>query len=172
MMALMPDAQRSITVGDVVTFQFPYTENGELKNRPCIVLHEDHETDEVVIAYGTGSFDPKAKSSHFMTISSPEMLSGLNLKKPTQFMLERRIRVRKDEHRFRIKPSIGTSRVGGFPYAAYPLICKRYNELPFHEKHEERLGIHPAKLKAPKSILKTCRLFGNQRGRPKAVQAA
>ncbi|MFY0680321.1 MAG: hypothetical protein JXR13_07080 [Thalassovita sp.] len=172
MMALVPDAQRSITVGDVVTFQFPYRKNGVLKNRPCIVLHEDHETEEVVIAYGTSSFVPEESNKHELTARSPEMLSQFNLDKPTRFIFQRRIRVRKDDPRFCIKPSIGTSRIGGFPAFASPFINKCYKELPFREKQKERLGIHPAKRKAPKSILETCRLFGGRRGRPKAVQAA
>ncbi|UWQ13074.1 hypothetical protein K3556_08805 [Aliiroseovarius sp. M344] len=172
MMALVPDAQRSITVGDVVTFQFPYKKSATLKNRPCFVLHEDHETDEVVIAYGTSSFDPRDVNTHEMTASCPEMLSEFNLKKPTRFIFKRRIRVRKDDPRFCIKPCAGTSRIGGLPAYASPFISKCYKELPFREKSEERLGIHPAKPKAPTSILKTCRLFGGRRGRPKAVQAA
>ncbi|MCK0138657.1 hypothetical protein [Aliiroseovarius sp. F47248L] len=171
MMALVPDAQRSITVGDVVTFQFPYKSSEALKNRPCFVLHEDHETDEVVIAYGTSSFDPRDVNIHEMTASSPEMLSEFNLKKPTRFIFKRRIRVRKDDPRFCIKPCAGTSRIGGLPAYASPFISKCYKELPFREAQDERQGIHPNKKVTAKRPFSNRGLFGRQRSRPEFTSA-
>jgi hypothetical protein len=172
MMALVPDAQRSITVGDVVTFQFPYNNSEALKNRPCIVLHEDHETDEIVIAYGTSRFNRRKRLLHTITIECSSMMATLNLKKPTKFFLDRRIRVRKDDPRFCLKYKTGSSRIGSFRPAALPLIDKIYDKLPAQAKADERQGIHPPKKESIKEPYRRRGLFGRRKERSAVASAA
>lgn len=102
---------RPLGVGDVVTFDFPYPDGGT-KTRACLVLHEDAGTGELIVVYGTSHLGLHGHPEHALVLREPRLLAQAGLHRPTRFRLDRRIRVRPDDPRFRVSERCGTARLG------------------------------------------------------------
>lgn len=142
MKAHVPDATRPISPGDIVSFRFPHSDGPGNKDRPCLVIHADDDTGEVILAYGTSIFS-RERADYSLTVMSEVSMKLAKLAKPTRFLCERRLRVKRTDQRF-APNSEGDVVIGQFPAEG---ICwdRRYLKLPFETPVQERRGIHPPK---------------------------
>ncbi|SFU74821.1 hypothetical protein SAMN04488527_1143 [Aliiroseovarius crassostreae] len=142
MTAHVPGATRPISTGDIVSFRFPHSDGPGDKDRPCLVIHADDDTGEVVLAYGTSIF-PKERDDHSLTVMNAANMAVANLVKPTRFLSVRRVRVKRSDQRFAPNAE-GNVVIGQFPADG---ICwgQRYAKLPTKTPDQERHGVHPPK---------------------------
>jgi hypothetical protein len=150
MTAFMSDASRSLSIGDIVKFRFPHTDGPGRKNRPCLVIHVDDETGEVVLSYVTSRYTEK-RSRFSLTVVDAPILALLNLMKPTRFLFERRIRVQLTDPRFRFN-SEGDPVIGRYSDDTAELE-ELYSSLPIQTPDQERQGIFAKpKKELPKQV--------------------
>lgn len=157
MTAHVPGAARPLSTGDIVSFRFPHSDGPGDKDRPCLVIHTDDATGEVVLAYGT-SIIPKNHDDYSLTVTNAANLAMANLVKPTRFFSVRRVRVKHSDQRFAPNAE-GSVVIGQFP-AEGILWAQRYAKLPVKTPVEERQGIHPRKAQRSQ---KRRGLFGRRR---------
>lgn len=159
MTAHVPGAARPLSTGDIVSFRFPHSDGPGDKDRPCLVIHSDAKTGEVVLAYGTSVF-PKMRAEFSLTVANASNLAALNLLKPTRFLFERRVRVAQSDLRL-VPNSVGDVIIGQFPGERSHLECV-YASLPTKTPDQERMGVHPPKAKFTQQRRS---LFGRRRPR-------
>lgn len=141
-MTISTSQLRPLGAGDVVTFDFPYPDGGS-KTRACLVLHEDPGTGELIVVYGTSHLGLHGHPEHALVLREPCLLAQAGLHRPTRFRLDRRIRVRPDDPRFRVSERCGTARLGRLPAWLRLQLPERHARLPRHSPFAERAGIHP-----------------------------
>ncbi|MGR3631964.1 MAG: hypothetical protein ACU0A8_07555 [Limimaricola soesokkakensis] len=141
-MTCLTSLPRPLGAGDVVTFDFPYPDGGT-KTRTCLVLHEDPETGELIVVYGTSSLGLRGHSEHALILREPCTLAQAGLHQPTRFQLDRRIRVVPADPRFRMSQRCGTARLGCLPAWLRLQLPARHARLQRHSDSAERAGIHP-----------------------------
>ncbi len=130
------------TVGDLVACKFPFAE-GAHKTRICAVVAVCPETDEVVLAYGTGNLRFKADVTHALTVFREADCQAAGLHKPTRFQVDRRIRLSGNDPRFRVHRTKGTAKVGQLNPAMTARLREIYRRMPPVCAAKERQGIHP-----------------------------
>lgn len=158
MAAHVPGATRPLSTGDIVSFRFPHSDGPGDKDRPCLVIHVDDATGEVVLAYGTSIF-PEKLAEFSLTVTNVANLAVLNLVKPTRFLCRRRVRVQQSDPRF-APNSEGEVVIGQFPGEGIGW-GRLYASLPTKTPDQERQGIHPPKAKS--SQKKRRGLFGRRK---------
>lgn len=137
------------SVGDLVAFNFPYADGGS-KTRICAVVAQDPEFDEVVIAYGSSNLQLKNNPDRALTVFAREDVKRANLHEATRFQVDRRIRVKLNDPRFKQRMSLGTAKVGQLPAAQTHRLGALYHRLPTVSHHQEMQGIHPKLVSKPR----------------------
>ncbi len=135
-------AQTNLTTGDLVAFSFPFTDRGS-KTRTCAIVHYDHVSNELVVAYGTSNLDLRANPKYALVVQSTDALARAGLHRPTRLQIDRRIRVDLNDRRFIKDHLIETARLGSLSTDETQQLINCYAALPAVAKDAERVGIHP-----------------------------
>lgn len=136
-------------VGDLVTFNFPFSDGGS-KTRICAIVARDPDLNEVVVAYGTSNLRVKNNPHHALALITPADWKSAGLHEATRFQVDRRIRVKLGDSRFKQNKSLGTAKVGQIPLSLTRRLCEIYNQLPVATLNKEMQGIHPKPTKGPR----------------------
>lgn len=137
------EASARICPGDIVPFKFPYAEGGSPYARPCLVLEAN--TAEILLAYGTTS---RGRANAGFEVRVTAEFRACGLKHASRFVLARRIRVRRDDPRFKANGD-GELLLGALSedllsrqQVLMGLIAQTWNA-PGLRYRAERAGIHP-----------------------------
>lgn len=141
-MTILLPAQTNLTTGDLVAFSFPFSDRGS-KTRTCAIVHHDHASNELVVAYGTSNLDLRANPKYALVVQSTDALAQAGLHQPTRLQIDRRIRVDLNDRRFIQNRLIGTARLGSLSSDAMQQLIDCYAALPIVAEDDERVGIHP-----------------------------
>ena len=140
----MPDFPtiERFSVGDLVAFHFPYADGGA-KTRVCVIVAQDPERNEVVVAYGTSNLRLQSDPDKAVTLFARQEWQAAGLHEATRFQADRRIRVKMGDPRFKRRRSLGTARVGQLTAGHIRRLSTIYDRLPAVTHLRERKGIHP-----------------------------
>ncbi len=130
------------TVGDIVAFNFPYSDRGS-KIRICAIVACDPDLNEVVVAYGTSKLHLKNNPDRAITVFAREEMKLAGLHEATRFQVDRRIRVKLDDPRFKQRMSLATAKVGQLSASQTRRLGTIYDRLPVVPRCQEMQGIHP-----------------------------
>lgn len=140
-MANLNNFQRC-AVGDLVAFHFPYKDGGG-KTRICAIVSHDPDLDEVVVVYGTSNLRLKNNPDHAVSLFAERDWSAAGLHDATRFQVDRRVRVKLSDPRFKQRQSLGTAKVGRLTASQTRQLCAIYKRLPIVTRWQESNGIHP-----------------------------
>lgn len=129
-------------VGDLVAFHFPYSDGGA-KTRICAIVAHDSNLNEVVVAYGTSNLHLKSNPDNSVALFTRNDWQAAGLHEATRFQVDRRIRVKLGDPRFKQRQSLGTAKVGQLSASQTRRLRSIYDRLPVVTHHQERNGIHP-----------------------------
>ena len=140
----MPDFStiERFTVGDLVAFQFPYSDGGS-KTRICAIVAHDQDQHEVVVAYGTSNLQLKNNPDNAVALFARTDWQAAGLHEATRFQVDRRVRVKLDDPRFKQRKALGTAKVGQLSESQTRRLRSTYDRLPAVPLSQERTGIHP-----------------------------
>jgi hypothetical protein len=129
-------------VGDLVAFHFPYSDGGA-KTRICAIVAHDPNLNEVVVAYGTSNLHLKNNPDNSVALFTRNDWQAAGLHKATRFQVDRRIRVKQYDPRFKQRQSLGSAKVGHLTASQIRHLSTIYKRLPGATRDQERNGIHP-----------------------------
>jgi hypothetical protein len=129
-------------VGDLVAFHFPYSDGGS-KTRICAIVAHDPEHHEVVVAYGTSNLQLKNNPDNAVALFARPDWQAAGLHEATRFQIDRRVRVKLGDPRFKQRKALGTAKVGQLSGSQARRLRSVYDRLPAVALSQERTGIHP-----------------------------
>ncbi|MDO5622431.1 MAG: hypothetical protein Q4G24_13280 [Paracoccus sp. (in: a-proteobacteria)] len=104
--------------GTIVLLRFPLAEGRPGKIRPCLVIACQNGGTGLTLAYGTAAPD-HANSGLDLPITAADDLQAAGLRRPTRFVLARRITVAASDPRFDVGPE-ATPVIGKLPAPHLP----------------------------------------------------
>lgn len=135
-------ARERFSTGDLVAFDFPFSDGGA-KTRICLIVAEDPDMNEVVVAYGTTNLHLNHDRRNAVILNNQPDWSAAGLHRATRFQVDRRIRVPMDDMRFKQNRSLGTAKIGRLLPSRIQQLMTCYGRLKPVSRVRERLGIHP-----------------------------
>ncbi|WP_333848498.1 hypothetical protein [Phaeobacter italicus] len=129
-------------VGDLVAFHFPFSDRGS-KTRICAIVAHDPNGNEVVVAYGTSNLRLKNDPDNSIALFQRNDWKTAGLHEATRFQVDRRVRVKLGDPRFKQHQSLGTAKVGQLSVSQARRLREIYDRLPLVTRHQEMNGIHP-----------------------------
>lgn len=130
------------SVGDPVAFHFPYADGGA-KTRICVIIAHTADRNEVVVAYGTSNLHLKNTPDNSVALFQRNDWKTAGLHEATRFQVDRRVRVKLGDPRFKRRQSLGTAKVGQLSESQARRLSEIYDRLPAVTHDQERNGVHP-----------------------------
>lgn len=138
------DRAASIRPGTVVAFRFPLGEGeGRAKTRPCLVIATSSRngTPRVTIAYGTSAAS-RANRGLDLDLSEPDDWRAAGLRRPSRFVLARRVTVPLTDPGFDSRRS-GSPAIGFLPPSAMLALRRMIRSIGHRVAEDRRRGAPP-----------------------------